>query len=65
MEQMVGLVLIIDLLKKNTNIEFFKGTSRVDNIENVTSERETIKPSHIVSFIGRTHGSIEKKCILQ
>ena len=51
----------VDLLKKNTNIEFFKGIARVDNIENVTSEIESIKPSHIVSFIGRTHGSIGEK----
>ena len=51
----------VDLLKKNTNIEFFKGIARVDKIENVTSEIESIKPSHIVSFIGRTHGSIGEK----
>ena len=43
-------------LIKNKNIYFFEGTSRVDNVEDVKAEIDLIKPTHIISFIGRTHG---------
>jgi dTDP-4-dehydrorhamnose reductase len=43
-------------LIKNKNIYFFEGTSRVDNVEDVKAEIDLIKPTHVVSFIGRTHG---------
>ncbi len=38
------------------NHDFVCGEARVDNYEDVTREIETIKPTHVVSFIGRTHG---------
>ncbi len=43
-------------LIKNKHIKFFEGISRVDNVEDVKIEIELIKPTHIISFIGRTHG---------
>ncbi len=35
--------------------------SRVDNEEDVAKELDAVKPSHVVSFIGRTHGKIDDK----
>jgi len=50
----------IDLLKHN-GILFFEGKSRVDNVEDLEQEITEIKPTHVVSFIGRTHGKIGDK----
>lgn len=50
----------IDLLKNN-NINYINGLSRVDDIKSLLEEIELHKPSHIVSFIGRTHGIIGDK----
>lgn len=41
--------------------ECIKGISRVDNEEDVAQELEKHQPSHVVSFIGRTHGKIDDK----
>jgi len=48
------------LLSKN-NIDFVEGKSRVDSMEDVKKELERIEPTHVVSFIGRTHGKINDK----
>ena len=40
------------------NIRFIKGLSRVDDKLNLLQEIEKINPTHIVSFVGRTHGKI-------
>lgn len=40
------------------SIDFVKGKSRAENIEELEKEIEEIKPTHIMSFIGRTHGKI-------
>lgn len=50
----------IDYLKKHT-IEYIEGISRVDNIEDVEKEIDKVHPTHIISFIGRTHGVIDNK----
>ena len=47
----------ISLLHKN-NISFIGATSRADNIEDIEKEIEYSKPTHVISFIGRTHGTI-------
>ena len=47
------------LVKKN--IDFVEGKSRVNSIEDVNTELDLIKPTHVVSFIGRTHGKIGEK----
>lgn len=49
-----------NLLTKN-NINFLKGTSRVDNTQDVFNELTKHKVTHVVSFIGRTHGKIDNK----
>jgi len=51
---------VIDYLNKE-NITYCKGSSRVDNLKNLEDEINNIKPSHILSLIGRTHGKIDDK----
>ena len=48
---------------KDKNIEFTEGLSRTDNENTLLGELEKIKPSHIISFIGRTHGTYEEQKI--
>jgi len=50
----------INILKEK-NIQYKIGKSRVDNNEKLIEEINSINPSHIVSFIGRTHGKIKEK----
>ena len=50
----------IEILTKN-NITFFCGKCRTDNEIDLTEEIITMNPTHIVSFIGRTHGKIGDK----
>ena len=44
---------------KNENVVIVNGKSRVDNFEDVKDELENTKCTHVISFIGRTHGKIE------
>jgi len=46
---------------KNNKIDFIKGKSRIDNNDSLLQEIDEINPTHIVSFIGRTHGTIGDK----
>ena len=50
----------LDILKK-TELNYTIGNSRVENIDSLKNEINQVKPSHIISFIGRTHGSIDGK----
>jgi dTDP-4-dehydrorhamnose reductase len=50
----------IDLLTHH-NIDFIKGISRVNNLEEVKQELINASPTHVISFIGRTHGTIDDK----
>ncbi len=47
----------ISLLDKN-NIDYRIGSERCDNLETLKTEIILINPTHIISFIGRTHGTI-------
>ena len=49
-----------DILDTN-NIECICGISRVDNYGTLLQEIKNTQPTHIVSFIGRTHGKIDDK----
>lgn len=54
---------VINMLT-NLNIKFYKSTCRADDIESVKKEIETIGfITHIMSFIGRTHGVYEGEII--
>ena len=48
----------IEILKQRKK-KYTCGKSRVDNINDLREEIEKEKPTHIVSFIGRTHGKIK------
>ena len=50
----------IDILNTN-GINYQEGISRVDDMDNLYQEILNVKPSHIISFIGRTHGNINDK----
>jgi dTDP-glucose 4,6-dehydratase len=45
------------------NVDYFIGKSRVENKETLLDEIKLIQPTHIISFIGRTHGIINNKKI--
>jgi dTDP-glucose 4,6-dehydratase len=45
----------------NTCIDYIEGKSRVDNEMELTEEIKNIEPTHVVSFIGRTHGKINNR----
>ena len=44
------------LILNENNINVLEGKARVDNEKQLLKEVEEIQPTHIVSFIGRTHG---------
>ena len=48
-------------LLESLNIDFIKGKSRVDNEIDLINEINVVKPTNIISFIGRTHGKIGNK----
>jgi dTDP-glucose 4,6-dehydratase len=50
----------LNILKGN-NIQHVCGSSRVENEDTLIKEIESINPTHIISFIGRTHGKIGDK----
>jgi len=50
----------VELLKKN-NVNHVLGTVRVDDTSSLFGELDAVLPSHVVSFIGRTHGIIDNK----
>ena len=43
------------------NISFSCGKARVDNVDDLTHEIKQKLPTHVISFIGRTHGKINDK----
>jgi len=48
-------------LVEKTGLDFHRGDARTDNETDVVHELENIQPTHVVSFIGRTHGTIGDK----
>ena len=50
----------IDILQTK-QLNYIQGVSRVDDYSTVLQEIVTIDPTHVVSFIGRTHGTIDDK----
>jgi len=51
---------VIELLNK-LNIFYIVGEQRADNIKELEKEIYETQPTHIMSFIGRTHGKINDK----
>ena len=52
--------MMCDILKNN-NINFVNSNVRANNKYEVEKELLNIKPTHVMSFIGRTHGVIGEK----
>jgi len=50
----------VQLLNEHS-VDYVCGNSRVDNDDELLLEIESIAPTHIISFIGRTHGKIGDK----
>jgi dTDP-glucose 4,6-dehydratase len=48
-------------LLDNNQIEYYVGESRADDTTCLTNEIDKINPTHVISFIGRTHGKIGEK----
>ena len=46
---------------RDESIEIIEGTSRVDNVQMLEEEIINIQPTHIISTIGRTHGTYNGK----
>jgi 3,5-epimerase/4-reductase len=46
---------------RDEDIEIIEGTSRVDNVQMLEEEIINIQPTHIISTIGRTHGTYNGK----
>jgi len=55
----IGSMYTEYLLSNYPNIKIIKGTSRIDLNYEVIDEINTYKPTHIISFTGRTHGEID------
>jgi dTDP-glucose 4,6-dehydratase len=56
-------ILKTEQMKNNEeeSISFYLASSRVDNIDEMLKELDNIQPTHVISFIGRTHGEIDGK----
>jgi 3,5-epimerase/4-reductase len=48
-------------LLKNNNIDVVAGNSRVNDINALENEIKEVSPTHIISLIGRTHGTYKDK----
>ena len=56
--------LFTDYIKKNyPDVKLFHGKSRLQNKLELLVEINAINPTHIISFTGRTHGTIDNKKI--
>lgn len=44
-----------------SNVHYIEATSRADDYESVKEEMRAVRPTHVISFIGRTHGQIDGK----
>ena len=53
----------LEIVKQNkdVNFEYVLGTVRVDSEEELEKEIKNHQPTHVVSFIGRTHGTYKDK----
>ena len=48
----------IAILKVKSNIKYILGEARADNYYDSRKDLELYQPTHVISFIGRTHGRI-------
>jgi len=55
----IGNLFIDYITKHHPGIKIVRGKSRVDDQINLLIELKTICPTHVLSLIGRTHGTVE------
>jgi len=48
---------VFQLLQEDNNIVAIAGNSRVNDLKSLEKEIEYVKPTHVISLIGRTHGT--------
>lgn len=48
----------VSLLEKKKGCDYTQGSARVDDEASLSVELDEVRPTHVVSFIGRTHGTI-------
>lgn len=48
---------VFQLLQEDNNIVAIAGNSRVNDLKSLEKEIEDVKPTHVISLIGRTHGT--------
>ena len=51
----------VTLLKTDNNVNYSLSQSRVDDTAFMIEELDFINPTHVISCIGRTHGTIGEK----
>ena len=59
----IGQLFIKYLGEHHQKIKVVKGACRVDSVKLLLNEIKCVKPTHIISFIGRTHGIIDNKVV--
>jgi dTDP-4-dehydrorhamnose reductase len=52
--------MFINILNEK-NIEYYTTNTRCDNYADLINDLNNTKPTHVISFIGRTHGEIDGK----
>jgi len=51
---------LLDIIQKNSDVEIcYESNVRADDIQMLTTELDTLRPTHVISCIGRTHGTID------
>ena len=55
---------LLHLIQKHSDVEIFHESNvRADDIKMLTNELDTLRPTHVISCIGRTHGTIDSTII--
>ena len=52
--------MFIDIFKEK-GLNYYTTNTRCDNYNDLINDLNEIKPTHVISFIGRTHGEIDGK----
>lgn len=50
---------VFKLLQEDSSVEVVAGNSRVNDVNELEEEIQNVKPTHVISLIGRTHGTYE------
>ncbi len=59
----IGGLFLKYISENHPEVKVFEGMARIDNKQKTLIEIAVVKPTHIISFTGRTHGTIDNKKI--